>query len=98
MNILDRRNFLRLAAAGAAGATVVGTPGFGLTPATTTQTVSSCNMPGQDQQAQREEVEAFCRSYYDARDMLDIDRFMAHWADTAISEDVVFNGNGPCNA
>jgi hypothetical protein len=29
--------------------------------------------------------------------MLDIDRFMSHWADSAISEDVVFNANGPCN-
>jgi ketosteroid isomerase-like protein len=93
MNRIDRRHFLRTAGISAAGLTLGGTSSLRVAVAGPSPT---CTMPGQDQQAQREEVEAFFRSYYDARDMLDIDRFMTHWADNAISEDVVFSANGPC--
>src|SRR2546423_126408 len=93
MNSVDRRNFLRTAVVGTAGLTFAGTPGLGVAAAPASP---ACSIPGQDQQTQQEEVEAFFRSYYDARDLLDIDRFMSHWAENAITEDVVFSGNGPC--
>src|ERR1700730_16832497 len=93
MNSLDRRNFLRTAAVGAGGRTLAATSRLGVA---TAPAASPCTIPEQDLQAKREDVEAFFRDYYDARDMLDVDRFLSHWADSAISDDIVLNANGPC--
>jgi hypothetical protein len=50
----------------------------------------------QDEQEQREKVEAFVRSLYETRDLLDLEGYVGHWADTAVTEDIVLAANGPC--
>jgi len=90
---ISRRNLLRTGAIGAAGITLAGASKLGIAAA---PVAPQCSNPEQDLQAKREEVEAFFRDYYDARDMLDVDRFMSHWADSATSDDIVLNANGPC--
>jgi ketosteroid isomerase-like protein len=84
---LDRRSFLRSATIGIAGAATWHSSARG-------EPFAQSGSPTlQSDQAQREEVEAFGRSLYEAKDSLDAPRFASHFAEPHIYQDAALSGH-----